>query len=479
MRMYGRSDRGVALPTVIMVMLVVFTFASLVLSLATSQTKAQVSYENGVGALNAAEAGLNKYLCNLNKETPAVISMDPTVYPNESNPKYVYQLQEMDVSKSSQRIVKCTGWVYGRDSVKRSITVTFVKRSFTKFAYFSDSETCDVYENGKKKHVEEIYWKTGENCFGSYRTNGNLCIEGSPVFWGKVEYSGKIVPGKGYNPVFKRGVSKEPQELLPSSNSELKTVAKWQEMNTGQKHYFNGRTSIMFLNNGKMNIWSKDHDKDVRLYNVGVPNNGVIYVDGASDDGLSMFSNSLGNVFISGRLKGRVTVAAAHNIYVTDCDPTIENFGAVAYQTNGLTYTNTQFQVNLDSSSPGYGTVTQNPPGDDMLGLIANQDVCTLTQGWFDNPNAISAWGDLYIYAAIMAIHGSLCNPNYKTSPNPMGRLIIRGSIAQNTRGIVSQPPGGYIKDYAHDPRMAYYSPPNYLEPAKSGWEIGEWKEER
>lgn len=64
-----------------------------------------------------------------------------------------------------------------------------------------------------------------------------------------------------------------------------------------------------------------------------------------------------------------------------------------------------------------------------------------------------------------------------------MGKLKVFGSIAQRYRGAVGTIGGlfqnqtGYDKEYYHDPRMQYNTPPHYIEPARTGWAACEWKE--
>jgi hypothetical protein len=60
--------------------------------------------------------------------------------------------------------------------------------------------------------------------------------------------------------------------------------------------------------------------------------------------------------------------------------------------------------------------------------------------------------------------------------------LSIRGAIAQRYRGIVGtfsgpNPNSGYEKDYLYDPRLRYQSPPHFLDPVSSAWQVVTWAE--
>jgi hypothetical protein len=101
--------------------------------------------------------------------------------------------------------------------------------------------------------------------------------------------------------------------------------------------------------------------------------NGVIYVDGNTGD--KKWDLSTGNAFVSGKLNGRLTIAASNDIYITGYDPTkLEWSEAKNNLTGGITYYDTTFD--------GQGNVVSN--GDDMLGLVANKYIFILHYGWFD-----------------------------------------------------------------------------------------------
>ena len=66
--------------------------------------------------------------------------------------------------------------------------------------------------------------------------------------------------------------------------------------------------------------------------------------------------------------------------------------------------------------------------GNDMLGLIANNDVILHTEGWFDdtkNKASKVADGDINVYAAVMAIEGSFKNINYDKYPTNSEKATV------------------------------------------------------
>jgi hypothetical protein len=78
--------------------------------------------------------------------------------------------------------------------------------------------------------------------------------------------------------------------------------------------------------------------------------------------------------------------------------------------------------------------------------------------------------------AAILALAHSFVVDNYDCG-SPVGELTINGAIAQYYRGTVGTGSGttistGYAKNYVYDDRLKYRSPPNFLDPIETRWEI-------
>ena len=63
------------------------------------------------------------------------------------------------------------------------------------------------------------------------------------------------------------------------------------------------------------------------------------------------------------------------------------------------------------------------------------------------------------------------------------GTLTVNGAIVQRFRGPVGTVSGGtiatgYLKDYWYDDRLRYRSPPYFLNPLKSKWEVIQTQEQ-
>ena len=130
---------------------------------------------------------------------------------------------------------------------------------------------------------------------------------------------------------------------------------------------------------------------------LSLPENGVIFVDGLQNDGshpydsaiAGKFNPEMGNLFVHGRLSGRLTIASANDIYITGYNPTdwrhpdhITDFNSPEYPP-GITYADTTYVLVWDGSE----WVRTDVTGSDMLGLMARRNVHTLHWNW---PSQIS-----------------------------------------------------------------------------------------
>lgn len=283
-----------------------------------------------------------------------------------------------------------------------------------------------------------------------------------------------------------------------------------------------------------------------------LPDNGIIFIDGMQGDGthpypfvgsnyelLSKYKPEMANVFVSGKLDGRLTIVSANDIYITGHNPTdwrhpdkISSFNS---NSPGLAYSSPDpFYTNQIVGGQFTETIVNGE--NEMLGLIANRNVHVLRWNW---PSQISHvigsgdrffynWGDgpvtlstldffnfkaldtapsnITIHGAIFAIEGSFgLETNFrslKTLTNNFtgffsslsditskkGQMKIFGSIGQKFREHSTRPPhwgelnlGSYIDGYdtifTHDPRMKNDMPPHFVSPIKSGWYSIHWEE--
>ena len=183
-----------------------------------------------------------------------------------------------------------------------------------------------------------------------------------------------------------------------------------------------------------------------------------------------------GDAFVNGNLSGQVTVGTANDIIIT----------------GNITYANCDWTVGqsgLSTPSLGFCPLNTAKPND-SLGLIANAFVdvnhpvvpgtttllstCTTPGAVICNPS--NGTTGLTIDAAILALTKSFVVDNYAAG-GPQGNLYNYGSIQQYGRGPVgtfngSSSTSGYIKHYNWSPLLDYVSPPSYLTPSTSSWNL-------
>ena len=223
-----------------------------------------------------------------------------------------------------------------------------------------------------------ICFVTGDTINGPLHSNDTLSINGSPRFNGKATtaYTGAMscsasttytwrwygLAGRGDTPQFQSGDPEAvPILTLPTTNTAIKTETDRAAGKTGC--LYNGPTRIVLNSSGTMTVTSPFTTSSTYApcvgTNVALPTNGVIYVQNAPSTQTATCTGSQnrlgypisgdvtsygcrdGDVFVSGTLRGRLTIAAENNIVIV---------ANTTYQTTGASST-------------------------DMLGLVANQFV--------------------------------------------------------------------------------------------------------
>jgi hypothetical protein len=306
----------------------------------------------------------------------------------------------------------------------------------------------------------QIQFADNDVVAGPLHTNDDLYTCNNPTFGRTVQ--DRIESGDGYRtacgaseaPNFKGTfLTKQKAIGMPATNAQLATIAK-------PAYTFSGAQQITLAAGG---ITVKNIRTGITT-SLAYPTNGVIYVK--NDPGGSCPSyqplnpdagtNYCGNVRLTGSYGADLTIATENDIIID-------------------------------------GNVTRS--GDALLGLIANQFVrvanpstpadhdpppaSTATSDWCDN---LAATADRTIEAAILSLKHSFTVDNYYCG-HPIGTLTVKGVIAQRFRGPVgtggaSGASTGYVKNYQYDDRLAYRSPPNFLDPVESAWRVSRYTEQ-
>ena len=281
------------------------------------------------------------------------------------------------------------------------------RNSFSMFAWLSNFEG-------------NVFWITGDTVWGRVHSNGNLHVNGQPVFMQKVTTAKTFdpLPGKGKNKaIFKNGYETGVAEIdYPTDLSELIAASAppagrnypvdiWVTLSPGTAANDDGWALVRDSPSGPV----------IDSINLGDPSfNGVLL--------------GAGRVNIQGTLDGKLSVTSLGDVYVQD---------DVLYERN-----------------------PRSGPSDDVLGLIADRDVVVA-----DNPANNNG---CVIQASVFCRTGSFKAENYNGRPVAK-ELELLGSIVQDTRGAVGTFNAGGIthgfsKRYRYDDRLADlgFRPPCY-----------------
>lgn len=218
-----------------------------------------------------------------------------------------------------------------------------------------------------------------------------------------------------------------------------------------------------------------------------------------SDSHPKKFDCGLGNVYIEGTVKGRLTIAAENNVVLTGdlgiasttlgatpSNDTSDIVGLVA-QNSVVVYHPVKVSSWTVSAAKGSTSGATTPtcgsdPTATPSGGTKQGASCTYTAGSsYENLSYLSpptSYTDgkkhRWVYASIQTLAHSFWVSTYDQGA-AVGTLSVRGSIAQRWRGIVGTGSitTGYLKDYSYDKRLQTTSPP-YFPP----WANGEWSAE-
>ncbi|MCL0106008.1 PilX N-terminal domain-containing pilus assembly protein [Thermodesulfovibrionales bacterium] len=421
------DQKGVALITVLLMIVVVTAIGIAAVNIATVETRIAANHKVAEQAFYVAEAGIAHGLAWLR---------DQSVPPTETEEFYPLNgAQTLGAGEYKIRIdpddnnpnvylnryrIESTGSVGG---ATRTIVMEVEVESFARYAYSTNIEYMIV------GWVRLPIWFTCHcHLTGPTHTNSYFRISGNPIFDGPVSSVGDSIVymhgGPPYdNPEFRQGLQLGVERIeMPGDTADLKERARAQG-----GLLLTGNTTVELLADGTMNVTNADERWVNR--NMSLPANGVLYVDG-------------GTLRISGTLRGQLTAGSERNIIIT---------GDLVYNTD----------PRID------------PTSQDMLGLVAGNNVVVYRH----------AGHDVEINASIMAIDGSFIAERWWRRP-PRGTLTVYGGIIQDSRGPVGtfnratgQRRSGFAKDYHYDLRLMNNAPPFF--PTTGDYVVLSWKGER
>jgi len=291
-------------------------------------------------------------------------------------------------------------------------------------------DTIEVYFNGRKRNSfsvfawmtnfeGNVFWITEDTVWGRVHSNGNLHVNGKPVFMEKATTSKGFdpKPGTGVNKaIYKGGYETGVAEItFPNDISEIVGAST-----TGGRRY----TTDIWVTLSPGTSASGDGMAYIQTSSSGPITDSISLAD-PSFKGVILGN---GRVNVKGTLDGQLTISSMTDVYIQN---------DIVYEQNPLA-----------GSS------------DDLLGLVAERNVIVAD-------NAANS-SNCRIDACIFDRTGSFSAENY-SSRGLSGTLNVTGSIVQDTRGAVGQFAGstltsGFSKRYRFDTRLndPAFRPPYY-----------------
>jgi hypothetical protein len=309
--------------------------------------------------------------------------------------------------------VKVKTWGRGYDMEEQ----LFVEKSDSITAYFaSDIQLSKFF--WFTENEGNVYWISGDTIWGPMHTNTVVKTWGSPVFYGKVTAKAGITPNplsKKNEAEFNGGWEIGVENKIPQDMSKIliAAVAGNGGAAPNTKCIYDTPTSFEFLANGDVIRTVGANPPDTVSLATIAPT-GAIY--------------STDEIRVKGTFNGDATIYSKTNIYIDD---------DLVYADNPMI----------------------NPNSDDLLGLVAQNDVL-ITDNVANN-------SDCNLQASIFAVNGNYGAENYASRP-VSGVLRFAGSIAQKHRGPVgtfSYGTGlksGFSKRYYYDLRLQNIAPRNF-----------------
>ncbi|MBK7104601.1 MAG: hypothetical protein IPH62_04895 [Ignavibacteriae bacterium] len=328
---------------------------------------------------------------------------------------------------------------YAGEKITEESRVNFILNAtnYSRFGYYT-------------KNWGTGYLVTGDTIDGPFHTQGKLNTLGSPVFLGKVTTkAGLKMVGNSYgygaaNPEFKGGYETPVDVPFTLNTSALEGIATsgGKLFNDPSGHNLDVR--LKFNSDGTVDwstkktgtsSWTTPVNADLDT----LTTNGVIW-------------NKKGNIYLSGTVNGKYTVGTAKsggstgNVYLED---------DIVYRNDPLKFVSG-------------GTTVTNPDCEDMLGIVAEQQVVV-------KDNAANR-NDINIHAALFNYGGGISVEGISSSKPNMGKMRIHGSLIENTAQTTGYTNGaGYNQVIKYDKRYRHSTPPAF--PSTTSYEIVSWFE--
>jgi type II secretory pathway pseudopilin PulG len=323
----------------------------------------------------------------------------------------------------------------------------------------------------------EITYGTGEYIKGPFHTNDSILVCDDPIFGrttaDRVEVSATAAQTPvretcGANNIQMQGtwLPGSPRLDPPPNNASLSKNATLT---------FTGATKIVFNGDGTMTVTNDYQASKVMTYNESPDE--VIFVQAKASCSYDPFkplvydgttttaaAKDCGDAVIQGQYTENTTIGADNDIVITD--DLVQATGKDVLM--GLIANNFVRVAHASKFDPS-GSAQWH---DALYSLMSTSTQRTLhTAPKCTNTN--TATKDLKVQAAILALTHQWTVDRYGCGAG-LGTLSVTGTMAQKYRGVVGIGGGttGFIKNYTYDDRLRYRSPPKFLNPVNTAWNV-------
>jgi hypothetical protein len=329
-----------------------------------------------------------------------------------------------------------------------TVEATLRRISFSKYGYFSNSETNGYMSPTSNTTSGSSMWKiTGDSMYGPVHTNVRWNFSGRPYFHNKVTAASApnlssffAPPSPIYNGGYQWGITvpRPPSRITDIENAATAGGKLWTNTATG-----NQDLGLEFQSDGRVRVkipWNTGATKDTTYGSIAsLAPNGVMGVKGID---LRIWGTYNGKATVFART-GTSTGALKGNVWI---------------QGNLVAADNPQTNINSD----------------DLMGLVAERMAYVTTTGISRTSSSQTT-----IQAAIYTQNGVFAVENY-TSCGVAGRLNLFGGVTMNASTSTNTSSGGVItngmlKSFRHDPRFLTQAPPFY--PTADRREVIAWWE--
>jgi len=332
------------------------------------------------------------------------------------------------------------------------------------------------------RYCTEITYGTGEFIKGPFHTNDGILVCDDPIFGrtpaDRIEVSASANPDQTPRRATSSGCSDNTQmqgTWLPGS-PRLDPPPSNIALSKSAKLTFTGATKIVFNGNGTMTVTNDYQSQKTMTYNESPDE--VIYVKGKVSctydpykpmvyDGTSATANvkDCGDAVVQGQYQQNTTIGADNDIIITDDLTQVAGGDALM----GL-IANNFVRVAHPSSFDQSGTAQWT---DALYSLVSGSTQQNLHKAPKCTNASNVATKNLKVEAAILALTHQWTVDRYGCGAG-LGTLSVTGTIAQKYRGVVGIGNGttGFIKNYTYDDRLRYRSPPKFLDPVNTAWNV-------